>query len=102
MWFLYFVNAFQSSVYESLSPYVGSYYEYHSLTGLPSAIADAASAAVFIPTAKILDTWGRAEGFLAMTCFATLGLILMAACNSFSVYCAGYVWELGPFFPLQS
>lgn len=91
MWFLYFINAFQSSVYDTISPYVASYYEYHSLSGLPSAIADAAAAAVFIPTARLLDTWGRAQGFLLMTFFATLGLVLMAACNSFSVYCAGYV-----------
>ncbi|KAJ6015157.1 Major facilitator superfamily domain general substrate transporter [Penicillium herquei] len=96
MWFLYFVNAFQSSVYDTISPYVASYYEYHSLSGLPSAIADACSAAVFIPMAKLVDTWGRAEGFLLMTFFATLGLILMASCNGFGIYCAGYVfYEMG-------
>lgn len=91
MWFLYFVNAFQSSVYDSLSPYISSYYAYHSLSGLPTAIADACTAGVYIPTAKLCDTWGRAEAFLVMTFFATLGLIMMAACDSFSVYCAGYV-----------
>ncbi|KAJ5646273.1 Major facilitator superfamily domaingeneral substrate transporter [Penicillium lividum] len=92
IWFLYFVNAFQSSVYDTISPYVASYYEYHSLSGLPTAIGDACSAAVFIPVGKMLDTWGRAEGFLLMTIFSTLGLILMAACNGFSIYCAGYVF----------
>jgi MFS family permease len=91
MWFLYFINAFQSSVYETISPYVASYWEYHSLAGLPTAIADACTAAIYIPTAKLCDTWGRAESFLLMTCFATLGLVLMASCNGFSIYCAGYV-----------
>ncbi|KAJ5094727.1 Major facilitator superfamily domain general substrate transporter [Penicillium angulare] len=96
MWFLYFVNAFQSSVYDTISPYVASYWEFHSLSGLPTAIADACTAAVYIPTAKLCDTWGRAQSFLLMTCFATLGLILMASCNGFSIYCAGYVfYQLG-------
>ncbi|KAJ5588017.1 Major facilitator superfamily domain general substrate transporter [Penicillium hispanicum] len=96
IWFLYFVNAFQSSVYDTLSPYVASYWEYHSLSGLPTAIADACSAAILLPTAKLMDTWGRPQGFLLMTFFATLGLVLLAACNSFSLYCAAYTfYQLG-------
>ncbi len=39
-----------------------------------------------------MDTWGRAEGFLVMTIFATLGLILMASCDSFPIYCAAVVF----------
>lgn len=49
------------------------------------------SAAVYIPVAKVLDVWGRAEGFLIMTVFATLGLVLMAASNSLASFCAAYV-----------
>lgn len=94
IWLLYFVNAFQASVYDTISPYVASYYEYHSLSGLPTAIGDACSAAVYIPMGKMLDTWGRAEGFLLMTIFSTLGLILMAACDGFSIYCAGYTFYM--------
>ena len=39
-----------------------------------------------------MDTWGRAEGFLLMTIFATIGLILMASCDSFAIYCAAVVF----------
>ncbi|KAG0161730.1 hypothetical protein PDIDSM_1161 [Penicillium digitatum] len=92
IWFLYFVNAFQSSVFSSLSPYVSSSFQAHSLSGVPTALADAFSAAVYIPVGKMMDTWGRAEGFLLMTCFATLGLILLASCNSFAIYCTAYVF----------
>ncbi|CAG8106013.1 unnamed protein product [Penicillium olsonii] len=92
IWFLYFVNAFQSSVFSSLSPYISSSFTAHSLSGVPTAMADAFSAAVYIPVGKIMDTWGRAEGFLVMTCFATLGLILLAACDSFAIYCTAYVF----------
>ncbi|KAJ5511406.1 hypothetical protein LT330_003914 [Penicillium expansum] len=92
IWFLYFVNAFQSTVFSSLSPYVSSSFTAHSLSGVPTALADAFSAAIYIPVGKMMDTWGRAEGFLLMTCFATLGLILLAACNSFAIYCTAYVF----------
>lgn len=49
------------------------------------------SAAMYIPISKILDVWGRAEGFLIMTTFATLGLILMATCNDIYTFCAADV-----------
>ncbi|OGE56486.1 hypothetical protein PENARI_c003G04411 [Penicillium arizonense] len=91
IWFLYFVYAFISSVNGSLSTYVASSFQQHSLSGLPTAMADAFSAAVFLPVAKMMDTWGRAEGFLLMAICATIGLVLMAACDSFSIYCAANV-----------
>lgn len=49
------------------------------------------SAATYMPLSKIMDVWGRAEGFLIMTVFATLGLILMAASNGIATFCAAYV-----------
>ncbi|KAJ5407632.1 hypothetical protein N7509_001515 [Penicillium cosmopolitanum] len=92
IWFLYFVNAFQSSVYNSLSTYVSSSFQEHSLSGVPTALADAAAAATYLPVGRMMDTWGRAEGFLVMTIFATIGLILMASCDSFPIYCAAMVF----------
>jgi MFS family permease len=50
------------------------------------------AAAVYIPTAKLLDLWGRAEGFATMVCFATLGLIIMAASTNLATYCAAQVF----------
>lgn len=91
IWFLYFVYAWVSSVNTSLSSYVASSFQQHSLSGLPTAVADAFSAAVFLPVAKMMDTWGRAEGFFLMSACATIGLILMASCDSFAIYCAANV-----------
>jgi len=88
---LYFVNAFQSTILSNLLPFVTSDFESHSLLNVIYIVADAMSAAVFIPMAKIMDVWGRAEGFLIMTVFATLGLILMASCNNLATFCAAYV-----------
>ena len=39
----------------------------------------------------MLDVWGRAEGFLVMVCFATLGLILMAVSHNLATFCAAQV-----------
>lgn len=91
IWCLYLVNAFQSSILYNLMPFVTSDFESHSLLTVINIVANAMTAAVYIPLAKMLDVWGRAEGFLVMTSFATLGLVLMATCNSFSTFCAAQV-----------
>ena len=57
----------QSSINYSLLSYVTSDFESHSLLNVIYIVADAMTAAVYIPTAKVMDVWGRAEGFLAMT-----------------------------------
>ena len=49
------------------------------------------AAATYIPLARAMDTFGRAEGFLAMAVFATLGLVIMAACQNLPAFCAAYV-----------
>jgi hypothetical protein len=91
IWLLYFVNAFQSSILQSLIPFVTSDFESHSLLNVIYIVGDAMSAAVFIPLAKILDVWGRAHGYLFMTVCCTLGLVLMASCQDLSTFCAAYV-----------
>ncbi|KIV89022.1 hypothetical protein, variant [Exophiala mesophila] len=92
MWLLYFVNAFQSSILSNLTPYVTSNFEEHSLLTVIYIVSNCMAAATYIPVAKILDLWGRAEGFLIMVAFATLGLILMASCNSLYTFCAAQVF----------
>ncbi|OBT76983.1 hypothetical protein VF21_04156 [Pseudogymnoascus sp. 05NY08] len=92
IWLLYFVNAFQSSILSNLLPYVTSEFESHSLLNVIYIVASAMSAATYIPLSKILDVWGRAEGFLIMATFSTLGLILMATCHNLPTFCAAYVF----------
>ncbi|ORZ08153.1 major facilitator superfamily domain-containing protein [Absidia repens] len=92
IWLLYFVNAFQSSILYNLLPYVTSEFSSHSLLNVIYIVSSAISAAVYIPLAKVLDLWGRAEGFLIMTIFATLGLVLMAVCHDLPTFCAAYVF----------
>lgn len=91
MWFLYLTNGFQSSVLSSLTPYAASDFESHSLLPVIDIVSSAMTASVYIPLAKILDLWGRAEGFLLMVLFATLGMIMLAASQNLATYCAATV-----------
>lgn len=81
----------QGSIINNLIPYVTSDFSSHSLISVIYIVASAISAAIYIPLAKTLDVFGRAEGFLIMTTFATLGLVLMAVCNNLPTFCAAYV-----------
>ncbi|KAK0732140.1 major facilitator superfamily domain-containing protein [Lasiosphaeris hirsuta] len=92
IWLLYCVNAFQSAILYSLIPFVTSEWESHSLLNVIYIVSDALTAASFIPLSKVLDLWGRGEGFLVMMGFATFGLILMAACQNLPMFCAAYVF----------
>ena len=91
MWLLYLVNAFQASILYNLVPYATSDFESHSLLTVIPIVANSITAAIYIPLAKVLDLWGRAEGFLVMVSFATLGLIMMAACDGLATFCAAQV-----------
>ncbi len=91
MFMLYLVNAFQSSILYNLVPFATSAFETHSLLTVIYIVSNSMTAACYIPLAKMLDLWGRAEGFLLMVAFATLGLIMMAACNSLTTFCAAQV-----------
>lgn len=88
---LYFVNALQSSILSSLLPFVTSNFESHSLLNVIYIVADALSAAIYVPLSKIMDVWGRPQGFAFMTTLATIGLIMMAACHNLPTFCAAYV-----------
>lgn len=92
MWSLYLTNAFQSSITNNLSPFITSGFEEHSLLTVIYIVSSSMAAAVYIPVAKIVDIWGRAEGFLLLVGFATLGLILSAVTTDLPTYCAAQVF----------
>ena len=81
----------QYSILMSLIPYVTSEFESHSELNVPFIVADAIAAACFIPISKILDVWGRAQGYILMIFIATLGLVMMAACQNLPTFAAAYV-----------
>ncbi|KAL5350680.1 hypothetical protein ACLOAV_004249 [Pseudogymnoascus australis] len=92
IWLVTLVNNFKATIVGSLTPFATSDWKSHSLLTVIDIVASAMTAAVYIPMAKLLDVWGRAEGFLLMLCLCTLGLILMAASKNLPTYCAAQVF----------
>ena len=91
MWFLYFVNGMQSNITGNLNAYVTSGFDQHSLIPVIGIVTNVMAAASYLPIAKMLDIWGRSEGFLVMAILATVGLILMATTQNIANYCAAQV-----------
>jgi MFS family permease len=91
IWFLTLVNNMKSTMVYSLTPYATSSFMGHSLLTVINIVSSAMTAAVYIPMAKALDLWGRAEGFLIMVVFSILGLLLLAVSHNLPTYCAGEV-----------
>ena len=89
---LYFTNAFQASITANLTAYVLSGFEAHSLIPVFYIVSNSMCAVAYLPVAKLLDVWGRPQGFLVMAGMATLGLVLMAVTNGVSTFCAAQVF----------
>ncbi|KAJ5704699.1 hypothetical protein N7536_000388 [Penicillium majusculum] len=92
IWLLTLVNNLKTSVVYSLSAYATSSFAGHSLLTVINIVASSMTGAVYIPMAKALDLWGRAEGILLMTGFCILGIVMLAASHNIATYCAGQVF----------
>lgn len=75
----------------NLLPFVVSDFSAHSLIPAIGIASFILSGVLRLPVAKMIDTWGRPQGLAAMTVMATLGLVLMAVCNSATTYAAAQV-----------
>jgi len=91
IWILSLTNGFRGTILASLTPYVTSDFSSHSLLTVIDIVAGAMVSAVYIPMAKLLDVWGRAEGFALMVAFTTLGMVLMAVSQNLETFCAAQV-----------
>lgn len=91
IWILFLTNGLRLSILSSLTPFVTSEFQSHSLLTVIGIVANTMTAAVYIPMAKMLDIWGRAEGFMVMVACATLGVILMATSHNLATFCAARV-----------
>ncbi|CAG8343088.1 unnamed protein product [Penicillium salamii] len=92
VWIVNFLEYFSSGLLGSLSPYIYSSFQLHSLTGLTTVIASLVSALIKFPYAKLMDIWGRPQTFALGVGFLTLGLVMMAACKNVQTYCAAQVF----------
>jgi hypothetical protein len=85
------MNAFQQSITGNLSPFVVSDFQSHSLIPAIYIVSNVMAGSLRLAVAKMLDLWGRPQGFAVMIIIATLGLIMMASCKNVQTFAAAQV-----------
>lgn len=86
-----FVNSLQQQITTNLAVYVTSSFGQHSLIATTSVLSGVIGGVSRFVLAKIIDIWGRVEGFIFMTLLCTLGLIMMAVAKNVETYAAAQV-----------
>ncbi|KAL2822693.1 major facilitator superfamily domain-containing protein [Aspergillus cavernicola] len=91
IWVCFFLLALQSSINGTVIN--NAYASFSSAPQIATAniLYSIIGGVLKLPIAKILNIWGRAEGFLIFLGVYILGLIIVAACNNPDSYAAGYV-----------
>ncbi|KAI1388968.1 MFS general substrate transporter [Hypoxylon trugodes] len=92
IWIIYFVDSMQQGMGSLLTPYVTSAFYLHSLTATTNVMSGIIAGISKLTLAKILDIWGRPQGFMVVVILMTLGLVMMAACNGVETYAAAQVF----------
>lgn len=92
IWLTYFVEGMLSGTTAALTPYVTSAFAQHSLTPTVGILSSVIGGVTNLTLAKILDVFGRPQEYLLCIFLATIGLIMMAACNNVEAYAAAQVF----------
>ena len=92
IWLTYFVEGMLSGTTAALTPYITSAFAQHSLTPTVGILSSVIGGVTNLTLAKILDVFGRPQGYMVCICLATVGLIMMAGCNSVEAYAAAQVF----------
>lgn len=93
IWLTYFVEGMLSGTANALAPYVTSTFALHSLTPTVSILSSVIGGVTNLTLAKILDVFGRPQGYLFCILLATIGLVMMAVCNNVEAYAAAQVFH---------
>ncbi|KAG5944689.1 hypothetical protein E4U53_006829 [Claviceps sorghi] len=92
IWLVYFVDSLQQATTGNLTPYVTSAFGQHSLTPTVGIVSNIIGGVFKLTLAKVLDVFGRPQGYLASIILTTLGLVIMAVCRSLETYAAAQVF----------
>ncbi|PVH80947.1 MFS general substrate transporter [Cadophora sp. DSE1049] len=90
---IFAINSIQNQITQNLMAYVVSDFSAHSLIPVIGIVSGIMSGVLKLPIAKLLDLWGRAEGFAFMTLIGTTGLLLMAVCRNVETYAVAQVFH---------
>lgn len=91
-----YVHAMQQQMNSNLQPYVTSSFARHGLTAMTGIVSNLVSGVSQVPFAKILNIFGRMEGYLLAHALCCVGLVLMAVCTNVETFAAAQVfWAVG-------
>ncbi|TQV92743.1 hypothetical protein V2A60_009209 [Cordyceps javanica] len=100
-----FVDTLLQSVQGALTPYVTSNFKAHSLLGVTDILAFILGGVCNLAIAKVIDIWGRAEGFTVMIVFIIVGMVMKAACINVEMFAAAnsiyWVGHIGTQYVIQ-
>ncbi|KAI1076898.1 MFS general substrate transporter [Whalleya microplaca] len=85
-----FVDMLLQSVQSNLVAYITSAFSQHGLLATTSIVATIIGGVCRPTIAKIIDIWGRCEGFVIMLILLVLGMIMKATCINVSMYAAAH------------
>lgn len=85
------LTSMEQQTTSNLLPFVVSDFSAHSLIPAIGIASFIFSGVLRLPVAKMIDTWGRPQGLAATIVIATVGLIMMAACNNATTYAAAQI-----------
>ncbi|KAI0377944.1 MFS general substrate transporter [Hypomontagnella monticulosa] len=85
-----FVGMLLQSVQANLVPYVTSAFNKHGLLATTGIVATIIGGVCRLTIAKIIDIWGRCEGFIFMVVLVVIGMIMKATCVNVEMYAAAH------------
>ncbi|KAI5925495.1 major facilitator superfamily transporter [Camillea tinctor] len=85
-----FVDTMLQSVQQNLIPYVTSSFGRHGLLATTSIVATIIGGVCNLTIAKVIDIWGRCEGFIVMLTLVVIGMIMKATCVNVEMYAAAH------------
>ncbi|KAJ9624036.1 Siderochrome iron transporter 2 [Taxawa tesnikishii (nom. ined.)] len=91
IWVCFFMLAFQSAIGSNVINNAYSGFINAPQIGTAYILANIIGGVLKLPIAKMLNIWGRTEGFLVFVGVYVLGIIVIASCTGPNGYAAGYV-----------
>lgn len=93
------------AVQSELVPYVTSAFNSHGLLSTTSIVSTIVGGVSKLTIAKVIDIWGRAQGFAIMLLLIILGMIMKATCQNVETYAAAqtlfWVGHIGLLYTLD-
>lgn len=90
IWVCFFMLALQSAIGNNVIFFAYSSFQNAPQVSTANIVASIVGGVLKLPIAKVLNVWGRAEGFLVFLGIYLLGIIVIASSDGPNAYAAGY------------